>query len=80
MLAPPRGSSRYILGMCRRFTNKMTWAEIVAPYRLTMNAPPHNLPPRYNICPADPIDVVREMDSQREVLQMRWGLVARAGR
>jgi len=40
--------------MCGRFTNKMTWAEIVALYRLTMNASPHNMPPRYNICPTDP--------------------------
>jgi hypothetical protein len=27
-------------------------------YRLTIKAPPHNLPPRYNICPTDPVDVV----------------------
>jgi putative SOS response-associated peptidase YedK len=26
----------------------MTWAEIVALYRLTLDRPPHNLPPRYN--------------------------------
>jgi hypothetical protein len=30
--------------MCGRFTNKLTWAEIVALYRLTMERPPHNLP------------------------------------
>lgn len=30
------------------FTVKATWAEIVALYRLTMDAPPHNLQPRYN--------------------------------
>jgi putative SOS response-associated peptidase YedK len=35
--------------MCGRFTTKMTWAEIVALYRLTMEAPPHNIPPRYNV-------------------------------
>ncbi len=44
--------------MCGRFIVKMTWAEIVALYRLTMKAPPHNLPSRYNVCPTDPIDVV----------------------
>ena len=27
-------------------------------YRLTMDAPPHNLRPRYNVCPTDPVDVV----------------------
>ena len=63
--------------MCGRFTNKMTWAEIVALYGLTMAAPPHNLPRRYNICPTDPIDVVRETDGHRKLVQMRWGLVPR---
>jgi putative SOS response-associated peptidase YedK len=60
-----------------RFTNKMTWAEIVALYRLAMAAPPHNMPPRYNICPTDPIDVVREREGVRELVQMRWSLVPR---
>ncbi len=55
----------------------MTWAEIVALYNLTIQAPPHNIPPRYNVCPTDPVDVVRERDGQRELVQMRWGLVPR---
>ena len=38
--------------------NVRTWAELVALYRLTMNAAPHNLRPRYNVCPTDPVDVV----------------------
>lgn len=63
--------------MCGRFTNKMTWAEIVALYRLTMAGPPHNMPPRYNICPTDPVDVVRESSNGRELVAMRWGLVPR---
>ena len=63
--------------MCGRFTAKMTWAEIVALYRLTMEAPPHNMPPRYNVCPTDPVDVVRERDGERELVPMRWGLVPR---
>jgi hypothetical protein len=33
--------------MCGRFTVKAIWAEIVALYRLTMDAPPHNLRPPY---------------------------------
>ena len=55
----------------------MTWAELVALYRLTMDAPPHNMPPRYNVCPTDPVDVVTETGGKRELSQMRWGLVPR---
>jgi putative SOS response-associated peptidase YedK len=58
--------------MCGRFTVKATWAEIVAMYRLTMDAPPHNLRPRYNVCPTDLVDVVT---AERELIPMRWGLV-----
>jgi putative SOS response-associated peptidase YedK len=63
--------------MCGRFTVKMTWAEIVALYLLTLDRPPHNLPPRYNVCPTDPIDVVTEQDGKRDFTRMRWGLVPR---
>ena len=61
--------------MCGRYTNKLTWAEIVALYRLTLDGPPHNLRPRFNGCPIDPIDVVTEQDGTREYSRMRWGLV-----
>jgi putative SOS response-associated peptidase YedK len=40
-----------------------------------MNAPPHNLRPRYNVCPTDPVDVVTAHDGKRELIPMRWGLV-----
>jgi putative SOS response-associated peptidase YedK len=63
--------------MCGRFTVKMTWAEIVALYKLTADRPPHNLQPRYNVCPTDPIDVVTERDGKRDLVRMRWGLVPR---
>ena len=61
--------------MCGRFTNRLTWEELVRLYRLTIQAPPHNLQPRYNICPTDPVDVVTERDGDREFVRMRWGLV-----
>jgi SOS response associated peptidase (SRAP) len=61
--------------MCGRFTVEATWAELVALYRLTMDAPPHNLRPRYNVCPTDPVDVVTVEEGQRELVTMRWGLV-----
>ena len=63
--------------MCGRFTVKMTWAEIVALYKLTLDRPPHNLQPRSNICPTDPVDVVTDLDGKRHLARMRWGLVPR---
>jgi putative SOS response-associated peptidase YedK len=51
--------------MCGRFTVKATWAELVALYRLTTDAPPHNLRPRYNVCPTDPVDVVTAAEEAR---------------
>ena len=62
--------------MCGRFTNRLTWREIVALYRLSVPAEPErNLPARYNICPTDPIDTVVERDGRRDLVPMRWGLV-----
>src|SRR5438132_12978966 len=61
--------------MCGLFTVKATWAELVALYRLTLDVPPHNLRPRFNVCPTDPIDVVTERDGKRVFVRMRWGLV-----
>src|ERR1700745_2723979 len=37
-----------------------------------MDAPPHNLRPRYNVSPTDPVDMVT---AERELVTMRWGLV-----
>jgi len=62
--------------MCGRFTNRLTWREIVALYRLSVPfEPERNLPGRYNICPTDPIDVVVEREGKRDLIAMRWGLV-----
>ena len=62
--------------MCGRFTNRLTWREIVALYRLSVPAEPaRNLPGRYNICPTDTIDAVVERDGKRDLVPMRWGLV-----
>jgi putative SOS response-associated peptidase YedK len=62
--------------MCGRFTNRLTWREIVALYRLSVPATPErNLPARYNICPTDTIDAVVARDGKRDVEPMRWGLV-----
>jgi putative SOS response-associated peptidase YedK len=62
--------------MCGRFTNRLTWRELVALYRLTVPAQPErNLPARYNIGPTTTIDAVIERDGRRELVPMRWGLV-----
>ena len=62
--------------MCGRFTNRLTWREIVALYRLSVPpTPERNLPGRYNICPTDTIDTVVERDGKRDLVPMRWGLV-----
>jgi putative SOS response-associated peptidase YedK len=62
--------------MCGRFTNRLTWREIVALYRLTSpGTPERNLPAHYKICPTTTIDAVIERDSKRELVPMRWGLV-----
>jgi putative SOS response-associated peptidase YedK len=62
--------------MCGRFTNRLTWREIVALYRLAVPATPErNLPARHNICPTDTIDAVIERKGTRELKPMRWGLI-----
>jgi putative SOS response-associated peptidase YedK len=63
--------------MCGRFTNKLTWEDIVRLYRLPFSAPPHNLRPRYNICPTDTIDTIVVEEGKRALVPMRWGLVPR---
>jgi len=69
---------RHILGpMCGRSTYKLTWEEIVALYGLTLDPPPHNFQPRYNVCPTDVIDTIVAQGGKRELIRMRWGLVPR---
>ncbi len=63
--------------MCGRFTNKLAWDDIVRLYRLTLDAPPHNLRPRYNVCPTDTIDTIVFEQGVRFLAPMRWGLVPR---
>ena len=57
--------------MCGRFTNRLTWPEIVRLYRLPLELPARNTQARYNICPTDP-DVVTERDGKRDCVSMRW--------
>jgi putative SOS response-associated peptidase YedK len=67
----------YIVGVCGRFTYKLTWEELVRPYRLTLDQPARNTLPRYNVCPTDPVDTIIAPDGKRDLVPMRWGLVPR---
>jgi putative SOS response-associated peptidase YedK len=61
--------------MCGRSTYKLTWEEIVALYRLTAGAPPHNMRPRFNVCPTTVIDTITSDAGKRDLVPMRWGLI-----
>jgi len=59
--------------MCGRFTQRYTWQELVALYRLTQ--PARNVEPRYNIAPTTIIDALIPHGGTRELVPMRWGLI-----
>ncbi len=63
--------------MCGRFTNRYTWRELVALYRITepyIGQIP-NTPARFNIAPMQRSLVARERDGTRELAPLQWGLV-----
>lgn len=74
--------------MCGRFTNQITWRELVELYRIH-DQPALNLRPRYNVAPSQDIPIVRPVhkddadddendrndDAPREVVMARWGLL-----
>ena len=63
--------------MCGRYTHLLTWAQLVALYRLTADLiPPNDFRPRYNVAPTQKAPVVRERQGQqRELVMLRWGLI-----
>jgi putative SOS response-associated peptidase YedK len=61
--------------MCGRSTYKLTWEEIVALYRLTLDQPAVNTRARFNVCPTTIIDTIVGQNGQRRLVPMRWGLV-----
>lgn len=61
--------------MCGRYTNHLSWTEIVELYELTDTGPALNLPARSNIAPTQDVPFVA-LDDGRRVLKMgRWWLV-----
>lgn len=60
--------------MCGRYSNKLTWDEVVAYYRLLFDTP-MNLRPRYNIAPTQDVLTIVPGDQGRRAAIMRWGLV-----
>jgi putative SOS response-associated peptidase YedK len=65
--------------MCGRFTQHLTWAEIVELYRLAGDVPALNLEPRYNAAPSQALAVCRldpgDPEGGRAVARLRWGLI-----
>ncbi len=60
--------------MCGRFTQHMSWQEIVEAYRLFDGIPAINLRPNYNVSPTHDVLTIRDEDGLTPQL-MRWGLV-----
>ena len=62
--------------MCGRYTYKLSWAQIVSLYRLTLpEEPPELLKPSYNVCPTDVMPIIRPAGNGRELVMAGWGLV-----
>ena len=62
--------------MCGRYTYKLSWAEIVKLYRLTLpDEPPERLRPNYNVAPTQVMPIIRPAGNGRELLLAGWGLV-----
>lgn len=58
--------------MCGRFTNLLSWREIVELYGITNTDFRPNLAPRYNVAPSQDVPIVR---AGRELAVVRWGLI-----
>lgn len=62
--------------MCGRYTYKLSWAEIVNLYRLTLpDEEPADLRPSYNVAPTHAMPIIRPAGNGRELVRAGWGLV-----
>ncbi len=60
--------------MCGRFTNKAKPEQIRREFNVSVKNP-NPLQPRFNIAPSQMIDVVIELEKERILSQLKWGLV-----
>jgi putative SOS response-associated peptidase YedK len=59
--------------MCGRYYLKSAPAEVAASFGVDVR---DNFPPRYNICPTQPVAAIRQSETRkREYVLMRWGFV-----
>jgi len=63
--------------MCGRFTQRFTWRQLVALYRITEGtSEPEDWRARYNVAPTQRVVVVRATpEGGRELTLLRWGLI-----
>ena len=64
--------------MCGRYTNRLSWTDIVRLYRVaSYPGPALNLRPRFNVAPTQDVVAVRtrEGTGDRELAMLRWGLI-----
>lgn len=61
--------------MCGRYTQLMSWRELVELYRLTDDQPAINVPAHYNVAPSQQVPIVRLEDGKQHLAMVRWGLV-----
>ena len=60
--------------MCGRFTNSATPEQVKTEFKVGAKNP-NVFEPRYNIAPSQMIDVVYELETERILSQLKWGLV-----
>ena len=60
--------------MCGRFTQAMTWRELVELYRIHEQPAPV-LTPRFNVAPTQSVLAIRQEEEGRAAFLPRWGLI-----